>query len=145
MISAPPTELLGRRLGSAALGTALLGFAGWLALRNLRLPARDGWIFWVPIALWLIAMGLLCWWAALGGREPAKRARIQASWRAGWLVGMAGFAVGFVGPLVVTPKASLGPLLGILITGPLGFVLGALGGAIAQRVGGPAERLRRSS
>jgi hypothetical protein len=134
MTSAPPTGLLGH-LGSAALGTALLGFAGWLALRNLRLPASDGWIFWVPIALWLSAMGLLCWWAALGGGEPAKRARIKASWRAGWLVGMAGFAVGFVGPLVVTPKASLGPLLGILITGPLGFVLGALGGAIAQRVG----------
>jgi hypothetical protein len=131
-VKAPPTNSLARRLGSAALGAALLGFAGWLAQRNLRLPGRDGWIFWVPIALWLTTMSLLCWWAALAGREPGARAGIQSSWRAGWLIGMAGFAIGFVGPLVVTPKASLGPLLGILVTGPVGFVLGALGGAVAH-------------
>jgi hypothetical protein len=131
MISAPPPEYLARRLGSAALGAALIGFAGWIALRNLGLPIHDG-IFWVPITLWLITMGLLCWWAALGGDQPASRARIGASWRAGWLVGAAGLAIGFVGPLVLTPKASLGPLLGILLTGPLGFVLGALGRAVVH-------------
>jgi hypothetical protein len=127
MTSAPPPEPLVRRLGSAALGAALIGFAGWIALRNLRLPSLDGWIFWIPVTLWLGTMGLLCWWAALGGHRPASRARIGASWRAGWLVGAAGLALGFIGPLVLTPKANLGPLLGILLTGPLGFVLGALG------------------
>ena len=131
MTSVPPPDLAVRRLGSAALGTALFCLAGWLALRNLRLPTRDGWIFWVPIALWLITMGLLCWWAVLGGAHPATRVRLQASWRAGWLIGMAGGAIGFFGPLVIRPHASLGPLLGILITGPVGFVLGALGGAVA--------------
>jgi hypothetical protein len=35
--------------------------------------------------------------------------------------------IGVVGPLVIYPKANLGPLLGILITGPLGFVVGVLG------------------
>lgn len=133
MTSAPPTDWLARRLGSAAVGTALLGVAGWLTLRNLSLPTRDGWVFWVPITLWLVTMGFLWWWAALAGPEPGTRARLQASWRAGWLVGLAGLAVGFVGPLVVTPKASLGPLLGILITGPVGFVVGALGGAVRQK------------
>ncbi len=39
---------------------------------------------------------------------------------------------GFLGPLVLSPKASLGPLLGILLTGPLGFVLGALIGGMRQ-------------
>jgi hypothetical protein len=38
-----------------------------------------------------------------------------------------GFAAGFIGPLVIWPDANLGPLLGILVTGPVGFVLGALG------------------
>ena len=71
--------------------------------------------------------GLLCWWAALGGRRPTTRARIGASWRMGWVLGAAGLALGFFGPLVITPKANLGPLLGVLITGPGGFVLGALG------------------
>jgi len=132
MTSVPPTDLSARLLSSAALGTALLGGAGWLAMRNLRLPARDGWVFWLPIALWLVTMGLLWWWTALGQERPGTRARIGASWRLGWLVGAVGLAVGFVGPLLITPKASLGPLLGILITGPLGFVLGALGGAVIR-------------
>jgi len=108
-----------------------MGLAGWIALRNLRLPGNDGWIFWVPIASWLVTMGLLCWWAALDGHREASRARIRTSWRAGWSVGAVGLALGFLGPLVVTPQASLGPLLGILLTGPAGFILGALvGGAL---------------
>jgi hypothetical protein len=131
MTSPPPSEFLARRLGSAALGAALSVFAGWIAVRNLGLPIRDG-IFWVPISLWLVTMGLLLWWAALGGHHPASRARIGASWRMGWLVGGAGLALGFLGPLVLTPKANLGPLLGILLTGPLGFVLGALGRAVVH-------------
>ncbi|HKU63261.1 MAG TPA: hypothetical protein VJQ44_18820 [Gemmatimonadales bacterium] len=121
-----------RRLGSAAVGTALLGIAAWLALRNLSLPTHDGWMFWVPVTLWLVTMGLLWWCAALGSRAPRSRARLRASWRAGWGVGMAGLGVGFVGPLVLDPEASLGPLLGILITGPIGFVVGALGGAVSR-------------
>jgi hypothetical protein len=133
MTSAPPSDFVARRLGSAGLGAALLGCAGWIALRNLRLSSHDGWVFWVPITSWLVAMGLLCWWAALGGRQPTTRARISASWRMGWVLGAAGLALGFVGPLLITPEANLGPLLGILMTGPGGFVLGALGAAVAWR------------
>jgi hypothetical protein len=39
-------------------------------------------------------------------------------------------ADGFFGPLIFTPDANQGPLLGIFITGPLGFVLGGIGGGI---------------
>ena len=109
-----------------------MGLAGWIALRNLSIPSNDGWIFWVPIASWLVTMGLLCWWSALDGPRGDSRARIQASWRTGWWVGGVGLALGFIGPLVLTPKASLGPLLGILLTGPVGFVLGALVRAVVQ-------------
>ena len=132
MTSAPPSDLLARRLGAAGLGAALLGLAGWIALRNLSLPGNDGWIFWVPIASWLVAMGLLCWWSALDGHREDSRARIRASWRAGWWVGGVGLGLGFIGPLVLTPKASLGPLLGILLSGPVGFVLGAVIGAVVR-------------
>jgi hypothetical protein len=130
MSSAPPSDLVVRRVGSAWLGAALIGLAAWIALRNLSLPSTDGWIFCVPIASWLVTMGLLCLGAALVPQEHS-RARIRSSWRAGWLVGGAGLALGFVGPLVLTPKASLGPLLGILLTGPAGFVVGALVGAVS--------------
>ena len=46
------------------------------------------------------------------------------------LIGFAGFAAGFFGPIIFTPEANQGPLLGIFITGPLGAVLGAIGGAV---------------
>jgi hypothetical protein len=48
----------------------------------------------------------------------------------GWAlgIGLVGFVAGFFGPLLLTPEANQGPLLGIFITGPLGVVLGALVG-----------------
>lgn len=132
MADTPLTGSVASRLGTASVGAALTGLAAWLALRNLSLPTRDGWIFWVPVTLWLLTMSVLCWWSTLLGHQAASRASIRASWRMGWIVGAVGLAIGFVGPLVISPKASLGPLLGILLTGPLGFVVGALGAGAAQ-------------
>lgn len=126
-----------RRRGMAGLGVGLAGLAVWLAVHNLRLAALDGWIFWVPVSLWFLTLSVLCWWSALGGHETESRAAIRASWRGGWIVGALGLAIGFVGPLVITPKASLGPLLGILLTGPLGFVVGALGAGVVRVVQEP--------
>lgn len=40
------------------------------------------------------------------------------------VVGGVAFAAGFFGPIIFTPEANQGPLLGIFITGPLGFVIG---------------------
>jgi hypothetical protein len=115
------------------LGTALIGVAGWLTLRNLRLDQLDSWLFWLPLTVCLFTMGLLCWWTALAGQQGKNRARIRASWRAGWVLGAIGLLAGFLGPLVMTPSANLGPLLGILMTGPGGFVLGAAGSALTTR------------
>ncbi|HET8623748.1 MAG TPA: hypothetical protein VFM14_09325 [Gemmatimonadales bacterium] len=137
MTHPPSPAPLGTRLRAGALGIALSGLASYLAWRNLRHETLAGWIFWVPITVWLLTMALLSWWAALRGAEPTTRARIGQSWRIGWITGGLGLVLGFVGPLLVTPKANLGPLLGILITGPAGFVLGALGGAV---VGSHANR-----
>jgi len=44
--------------------------------------------------------------------------------RTGILVGAIGFALGFLGPMVLDPTSGNGPLLGIFITGPGGFVAG---------------------
>lgn len=46
------------------------------------------------------------------------------------ITGGVGFCGGFFGPMILAPDANQGPLLGILITGPLGFVVGAIGGAV---------------
>ena len=44
----------------------------------------------------------------------------------GIIVGGIGFFAGFVGPIIFTPESNQGPLLGIFITGPLDFIIGAL-------------------
>ena len=40
------------------------------------------------------------------------------------ILGTIAFAAGFFGPMIWAPDANQGPLLGIFITGPLGFVVG---------------------
>lgn len=47
-----------------------------------------------------------------------------------FIVGAIGFSLGFFGPMVLTPRANQGPLLGLFITGPAGGVLGAIAGAL---------------
>ncbi len=46
------------------------------------------------------------------------------------ILGGLGFAAGFFGPIFLTPEANQGPLLGLFITGPLGFVVGGIGGFV---------------
>jgi hypothetical protein len=136
MPSAPGSGSVASRLGMAILGGALGGLAVWLTLRNQSLSTHDGFVFWVPIALWLLTVSVLCLWSGVSGDQAASRASIEASWRVGWMVGGVGLAIGFVGPLVIYPKSSLGPLLGILLTGPLGFVVGVLGSGVVRAVQG---------
>jgi hypothetical protein len=52
------------------------------------------------------------------------------------VIGGIGFAGGFFGPIIFDPGANQGPLLGIFITGPLGAVVGAVGGAVYWGVRG---------
>lgn len=56
------------------------------------------------------------------------------------IVGGTGFALGFFGPMVFMPESNLGPITGILLTGPLGAVLGFLGGGIAALFGGASRQ-----
>ena len=136
MPDAPGSGSFASRAGMAILGGVLGGLAVWLAVTNLRLSTRGGWFFWVPITLWLLTMCVLCLRSAVSGDQAASRASIAASWRMGWIVGGVGLAIGFVGPLVIYPKSNLGPLLGILATGPMGFVVGALGAGVVRAARG---------
>jgi hypothetical protein len=126
---------LSRTIQSVVGGT-LAGLGGWLAWINLSKPTWDGGIFWLPITSWLLTMSLLCLWSALTSDQGSERG-IEASWRLGWSAGAIGLFGGFVGPLLLS-DSNLGPLLGILITGPLGFVVGALAaGAYGAMVRNP--------
>ena len=46
------------------------------------------------------------------------------------VTGGVGFCLGFYGPMLLAPQSNQGPLLGIFITGPAGFVLGGAGGSL---------------
>ena len=71
-----------------------------------------------------------CWWFALRGHIAESRARMRITLIGGVILGGIGFAAGFFGPIVFAPEANQGPLLGIFITGPFGFVLGSAAGCV---------------
>jgi len=139
MADALPSSFVATRVASAVAGSALAYGAFWLCLHNLGQTGIKAWIFWVPFTLFLVTMSALCWWFTLRGHHLDSRAAIRRSWRGGWLVGGVSLAVGYVAPLLVWPGATLGPLLGILLTGPVGFALGAFG-AVWLRKGRQALR-----
>jgi uncharacterized membrane protein YeaQ/YmgE (transglycosylase-associated protein family) len=47
-------------------------------------------------------------------------------------LGLCGFLAGFIGPLILVPEANQGPLLGIFITGPIGFLAGIILWALSK-------------
>ena len=59
----------------------------------------------------------------------------------GWAVavGAVGFSLGFFGPMMLDPTSGNGPLLGIFITGPGGFVAGLLYGLWRNRSRGGGD------
>ena len=75
-----------------------------------------------------LSLSLGPWRCRSCGDEPRvdRNSTMRASWRAGWFVGGVGLDTGFGWPLLVNPQGSVAPLLGILVTGPLGFVAGAI-------------------
>ena len=52
--------------------------------------------------------------------------------RGAFIVGGIGFVGGFFGPMIFAPGANQRPLLGLLITGPLGFLIGGLANGFAR-------------
>jgi len=71
-------------------------------------------------------------------RSPDKSAKPPgAKWML--ILGAAGFAAGFFGPMLFVPDANQGPLVGILISGPAGFLLGLLMWAACALIKPPAS------
>ncbi len=105
-------------------------------------PATYYFVYWVPFSFapfleqrWIPSIiSLLCaigvgWyvWKRLGSTSGEW---ISSTLSGAIVLGAIGFCAGFFGPIIFTPGANQGPLLGIFITGPLGFILGGVGGFI---------------
>lgn len=135
MNDSSPRRLPGRMI-ALVLGLAVLAYGIWWVGRmtGWHSPASA-----VPLALAATLAGML-WWYALRGHRPESRRAMTFGCAGGLLLGFAGCAVGFVGPMVLAPGANQGPLLGLLLTGPAGAVLGTLGALFLHRF-----RSRRAS
>ena len=81
------------------------------------------------ILLLLLVFAVLVHSGVLGSRWPAilRRAMTPAL-----KLGGIGFAAGFFGPMLRAPHANQGPMLGIFITGPGGFLLGLIYGVVRE-------------
>jgi hypothetical protein len=84
------------------------------------------------IQLSLLTVAALAGWFAALGHVATERARIMGTLRVGAITAVMAFLAGFVLPLIFT-QSNLGPVLGIFITGPAGFVLGCIGGFVRTR------------
>ena len=81
-----------------------------------------------------LALGVLVLNGNFGERW---RLIVRRAMRPAVIVGGVGFLLGFVGPMVLTPGANQGPMLGIFITGPLGFLCGLVWGIGRELLGKP--------
>lgn len=89
--------------------------------------------FWIPFvisAVFAVWVGRFVW-NKLSGASPNMTTTIIVG---GLIVGGVAFSAGFFGPIIFSPESNQGPLLGIFITGPIGFLLGLLAGYIYWRI-----------
>lgn len=115
----------GPRLALAIVaGIAVYYFVFWVPCA-LLIPAQHYWLASVLSLAAGIAAGRYVW-----NNVAAVDKGIGSYALAGALiVGGIGFVGGFFGPMLLG-GGNQGPLLGLFITGPLGFLLGGVGGLV---------------
>ncbi len=116
---------IGRLVLACAAFVAAYFFTFWVPGSLLPLGNQ----YWIAMVLALIVAYLAARFVwrrteSLSG-GPFETAGVGAA-----VVGGIGFIGGFFGPMILAPGANQGPLLGLFITGPLGVVVGAIGGYI---------------
>jgi hypothetical protein len=112
-------------IGRIAAGLIAIA-AVYLAILSVVRTGHDLISTMIQAVLILIAFYLL-WFATLS-HLPSEWNKLARTLVIALIIGAIGLIGGYVGPLIVTPGANQGPLLGIFITGPVGFVLGSIGG-----------------
>ncbi len=79
----------------------------------------------------------------MAGRAPrAPLVGTALRWAA--ILGAAGFAAGFLGPMVLDPESNIGPVIGVLFSGPGGALAGLLLGALFAGLPVPAATRPRA-
>ena len=114
---------IGKGFVSILVFAAVFFFSYWLLFAQIF--ALD--LEWLATgAAFLTAAALAgLTWRAMSLETPGLFATTM-TWAG--IVGAIGTCGGFFGPMIFTPEANQGPLLGLFITGPLGFVAGGIAG-----------------
>jgi hypothetical protein len=111
-------------------------------------PATYYFIYWLPCSLlpldnhrWIAnVLSLACagaaGWFVWVRTASVSDGAISTTILGAVLFGGIGFTGGFFGPIIFTPGSNQGPLLGIFITGPGGFILGGIAGFIYWTIKG---------
>ena len=115
----------GRVAITAVVGIAAYFFVYWVP-GSIFVPVEQFWIANVIALTAAIAAGRFIWRRT----AVADKGLFTLTLTGALIVGGIGFAGGFFGPMIFAPGANQGPLLGLFITGPLGFLLGGIGGLI---------------
>lgn len=113
----------GRVLVSLVAGISSYYFIYWVPFAFFDNP------YWVRILVSLLlaqAAGWFVWRSSAATNTGIVRSVLSGA----LILGGLGFAAGFFGPIILDPEANQGPLLGLFFTGPLGFVVGGLGGFV---------------
>ena len=118
---------------------AVFYFSFWILGALLSIPFAVETANWIFIVSGLLSFFLAAYIAFLVWKRNSKSAKHKESQGAYILtaslgLGVFGFILGFFGPLLLSPDSNQGPLLGILITGPGGIALGAIGGSILWEI-----------
>lgn len=99
-------------------------------------------IFWVPMSLipyvhelgiaYFVALGCAgtAAWYVWKKSASTDTGLAQSVIYGAFMVGGISFCAGFFGPMIFAPGANQGPMLGLFITGPLGFIAGGVGGFV---------------
>lgn len=134
-----PSEIPLRWLAARGLAlVAALWFTALTVLGVLQLLRDETDIWWLVVFVAVAAC--LAWVVVVRiGDAPSRILIRNAGWWAAFL-GIPAFAVGFIGPMILMPEANQGPLIGFLLTGPLGAFLGVIVGVIRAL---PAYRTAR--
>ena len=116
---------LARYVTAALVFTAVNFFSYWMVFGQIFPENLQG---MATIAALVTALAAACMiWRAMAASAKGVFTT-AASWAA--IAGAIGFCGGFFGPMIFTPGANQGPLLGLFFTGPLGFIGGGICGLI---------------
>jgi len=119
---------MGRRIFTATTAVATFYSVSWIGLffgSGFQDQERIWTLIWIVAVALAASVGYFVW-----TRTRSRPALVASAITGAVITGAIGFSAGFLGPIIFMPHARQGPLLGIFFTGPLGFIVGAVGGGV---------------